>query len=156
MNWKFWKKEEVEEVDEYIIDVSSIPTSTLVRWALYDTGISNPNKYAEALGFNPISKEGEEMELRESQARLEKLEPYIDFIDMLSSINGEILAETFSGIMSKLGVSISDEDMIEGRELMSELYAGISLSCIVPAFSAALHLGIIVNPGAYVTEVEDE
>jgi hypothetical protein len=53
MNWKFWQK---KQDPEFFIDTSNIPASTLLRWALYDTGIPDPNKYALALGFNPISK----------------------------------------------------------------------------------------------------
>jgi hypothetical protein len=153
MNWKFWQK---KQDPEFFIDTSDIPASTLLRWALYDTGIPDPNKYALALGFNPISKEGEEMELRESLLRMARLDPYIDFIELVSSINGEILAETFSSILEKLDIDVSDKDLVEGREMLSELYAGIALSCIVPAFSAALHLGILVNPGAYVVEADNE
>lgn len=154
MNWKFWKKK--EKPFELIIDSSDIPTSTLLRWALYDTGVPNPNNYALALGFNPISKEGEDMEIKESRARMANLDPYIDFIDLMAFINGEILAETFTGVMEKIGVKVSDEDLVEGREMLAELYTGIALSCIIPTFSAALQLGIIVNPGTYVVEVGDE
>lgn len=154
MKWKFWEKK--SESTEVYIDTSSIPTSTLLRWALYDTGIPDPNEYALALGFTPISKEGEEMELRESRTRMARLDPYIDFIELVSSINGEILAETFSSILDKLDIEVTDKDLIEGREMLSELYAGVALSCIIPAFSAALHLGIMVNPGAYVVEADDE
>lgn len=153
MNWKFWQK---KDDLEFFIDTSGVPASTLLRWALYDTGIPDPNKYALALGFNPISKEGEEMELRESTLRMARLDPYIDFIELVSSINGEILAETFSSILEKLDIEVTDKDLIEGREMLSELYAGVALSCIIPAFSAALHLGIMVNPGAYVMEADNE
>jgi len=156
VNWKFWKKEDTQESVEFYIDSSEIPTSTLVRWALYDSCVPNPNKYAQALGFNPVSKEGEEMEIQESKVRLEKLEPYDEFIYTFANISGDILAETFSGVMKKIGVEITDEDLIEGREIMAELYSGVALSCIIPAFSIALHLGIIVNPGAFVTEASDE
>lgn len=154
MNWKFWKKS--PEVPEIYIDSSEIPTSTLLRWALYDTGIKDPNKYALALGFNPISKEGEEMELRESEIRMARLDPYLDFIQMVASINGEILAETFSTVLGKMDIEVSDEDMIEGREILADIYAGVALSCIIPAFSSALQLGILVNPGTFVTEINDE
>lgn len=152
MKWKFWEKNE----PEFFIDTADVPAITLLRWALYDTGIPNPNEYALALGFTPISKEGEEMEMRESRARMARLDPYIDFIELASSINGEILAETFSSVLNKLDIDVSDKDLVEGREMLSELYAGVALSCIIPAFSAALHLGIMVNPGAYVTEADDE
>jgi hypothetical protein len=149
VNWKFWQK---NTEPEFIIESKDIPTSTLLRWFLYDTAIPNPNKHAKALGFNPISAEGEEMEIRESRARLKKVEPYIDFIALMADINGLVLAETFSELAEKLGLDQSGLDREEEREIMADLYTSIAISCIVPAFSAALEIGILENPGTFVTE----
>jgi hypothetical protein len=149
VNWKFWQK---DTEPEYILETKDVPTSTLLRWFLYDTAIPNPNKHAKALGFNPISAEGEEMEIKESRARLRKIEPYIDFISLMADINGQVLAETFTELAEKLGLTESGLDKDEEREVLADLYTSIAISCIVPAFSAALELGILENPGAFVTE----
>lgn len=153
MNWKFWQK---DTGPEFIIETEDVPTSTLLRWFLYDSAIPNPNKHAKALGFNPISAEGEEMELRESIARLERLNPYLEYIALASDISGQMLAETFTDVLSKAGLIDPDDPSEDHRDALAELYTTIALSCLVPAFSSALHLGIIVNPGAYVSGAYNE
>jgi hypothetical protein len=147
MNWTFWRKE-----PEFTVETSEVPTSTLFRWALYDLGVDTPNKFAEAVGFTPISEEGEEMEYQDSIARLTNLTPYAGFIDTMATINAEILAETFAGVLRKYNL-IDDAMSIEDEKaLMLGLYKHISISALVPAFSSALKLGILVNPGMYITE----
>jgi hypothetical protein len=143
----FWKPK-----PELMIETTEVPTSTLFRWALYDLGVDTPNAFAEAAGFTPISAEGEEMERRDSELRLHSVEPYASFIDTLAKINGEILAETFASVLKKYNL-IDDELTVESeKEVMAELYTHISISALVPALSAALKLGILVNPGTYVTD----
>jgi len=152
VNWKFWKR--FEEPGFYI-ETKAVPTSTLVRWYLYDTKVKHPNKRAEALGFNPISAEGEEMEIKESQNRLKNLEPYENFLAMFSDISGLVTAESFSEQIKFFGISMPEDiDEDEAKKQIADMFTNIALSCLVPAFSAALQLGIVVNPGTFVTEVE--
>lgn len=146
MNWKFWNKE-----PEMELEITDVPTSTLFRWFLYDTKIPTPNKFAEAAGFVPISAEGEEMERRESDERLLNVVPYMDFIELMANINGEVLSETFASVLRRynlLGPEMSIEDE---KDVMCELYTQISASALIPAISAALQLGILVNPGSFVS-----
>jgi len=153
VNWKFWQS---EAEPEFIIETQDVPTSTLLRWFLYDCAVPNPNKHAKLLGFNPISAEGEEMEIRESRARLKKVEPFVDFIALMADINGQVLAESFSDLLKSVGIEELEIDEEEGHEALAELYTSIAISCLVPAFAAALQLGILVNPGTYVTEAISE
>ena len=143
MNWKFWKRD--EPLFEFVIDSKEIPTSTLFRWFCYDSGVEVPNKIAEAVGFNPISSEGEEMELKESIIRLRRVEPYKDFIDMMSTIAGEVMTKSMKEIMNN-DEMLSEED----QEIMSDVYTKLATLALVPAFSAALELGLVTNPGMYV------
>jgi len=150
VNWKFWKRD--EPLFEFVIDSKEIPTSTLFRWFCYDSGVDIPNKFAEAVGFHPISSEGEEMELKESTARLRRVEPYKEFIDLISTIAGEIMSKTTQD-------ALVDEKMFDEEEqfFISEMYAKMAQVALVPAFSAALELGLVVNPGTYIgTEYLDE
>jgi hypothetical protein len=146
VNWKFWAKD-----PEMELEITDVPTSTLFRWFLYDTRVSTPNKFAEAAGFVPISDEGEEMERRESDVRLLNVIPYMDFIELMANITGEVLAETFAGVLRKYGLVESDLSIEDEKELMCELYTQISASALIPSFSAALQLGIIVNPSSFVS-----
>jgi hypothetical protein len=151
MSWKFWEKK--KNPLEILIESSTVPTSTLFRWALYDLGVDAPNKFAEAAGFTPISEEGDELERKESEERLQAVYPYRSFIALMAGISGEILAETFTNLMSKHGLVDGEEAAELEKELMSEIYEQVSISALVPAFSAALDLGIIVNPGTFTEDM---
>lgn len=154
MSWKFWGKK--KNPLEIVMESSTIPTSTLFRWALYDLGVPNPNKFAEAAGFTPISEEGDELERKESEQRLEAVYAYRSFIALMAGINGEILAETFTSMLSKHGLLEGAEALESEKEIMAEIYEQLSISALVPAFSAALDLGIIVNPGTFTEDLENE
>jgi hypothetical protein len=149
MNWMFWRK---DVPFDFTVETTDVPTSTLYRWALYDLGITTPNAFAEAAGFIPISDEGEEMEKRDSVSRLRAVEPYVGFIDTMATINGEILAETLSSVLKKYNLVNDDLSIEDEKDIMAELYTSISISALVPALSAALKLGILVNPGMFITE----
>jgi len=154
MSWKFWGKK--NDPLEILIESSTVPTSTLFRWALYDLGVPNPNKFAEAAGFTPISEEGDELERKESEERLEAVYAYRSFIALMAGINGEILAETFTNLLSKHGLMESEEDLESEKELMAEVYEQLSISALVTAFSSALDLGIIINPGTFTEDMDYE
>lgn len=145
MSWKFWKKNE----PEYYVETQDIPATTLYRWFLYDLGIENPNKYADSAGFSPVSPEGDEFERRESLERLLQVIPYKPFIEMMAAFNGEILSKTLTNILKDNNL-VDDEFSLESdMHTMAELYTKVSASVLVPAFAAALELGILVNPGMY-------
>ena len=149
MNWKFWKK---PPAFGYIIESTNVPTSTLFRWALYDLGIDTPNRFAEAAGFVPISEEAEEMEIRDSHNRLQKLETYTGFIDTMSIITAEILSESFASILRKYNLVQESATIEDEKKALAELYSHIALSALIPTLSAGLKLGIIENPGTFTTE----
>ena len=140
-----------EESSEFTTEELNVPVSTLFRWALYDMSIKNPNRFAEAAGFTPISKEGEEMEKRESEERLAKLVPYTDFIDLMASIAGEIIAESFAGLLSKYDIPELDIDSEEEKTLMFEMNTLVALHAIIPTLSAGIELGILSNPNNFLS-----
>ena len=149
MSWKFWQK---DPEPQYIIESTNVPTSTLFRWALYDLGIDTPNRFAEAAGFIPISDEAEEMERRDSHLRLDRLEPYIGFIDTMANITAEILSESFASVLRKYNLVDESMTIEQEKKALAELYNQISLSALIPTLSAGLKLGIIENPGTFTTE----
>ena len=153
MSWKFWQR---KPRIEFELESEVIPTSTLFRWFLYDIGVDNPNKFIEAAGFNPISEEAEEMELKDSSIRLTEVLPYKAFIAAMAAINGEIMAETLTNILLRNGVIHDEVSAEEEKATLMEVYEQVSLSALVPAFAAALHMGIVINPGTLVTEGEYE
>jgi hypothetical protein len=144
----FWRK---QPQPEFFIESTDIPTSTLFRWALYDMGVENPNQFAEAAGFTPISEEGEEFEERESFGRLTQVYPYKGFIDIMSMIHGEILAETFAAVLRKYNLQVPDMSLDEEKDAMSELYASLSATSMLVMLSAGLELGILTSPDHFIS-----
>jgi hypothetical protein len=153
VNWKFWDKKEY--VDENTIESGVVPISTLFRWALFDLGIKSPNSYSDTAGFSPISEEGAEVEERDSANRILSLSAYKHFITTMATINAEIGASSHYKTLVDSGFLPDDMDLEEVRERINDLYYSLSASAIVSALSAALSLGIVVNPGAYVLEDVD-
>ena len=149
MNWKFWDKS--ADKSDYV-DSGLVPMSTLFRWALFDLGVTSPNTYAKTAGFSPISEEGIEVEERDSLARVIHLDAYKDFITAMASINAEIGTGAHFKALADSGVLPEDADLEEVKDKINELYYSLSASAIIASLSAALSLGIIVNPGAYVLE----
>jgi hypothetical protein len=148
VNWKFWER---YSEPEYVIESSEIPATTLYRWFLYDSGIDEPNKYALSAGFTPVSEEGDEMERKESLDRLVQVLPYKPFIEMMSAINGQVIADSLLATLKDNDIMAENADLVEDSALMAELYTKVSSSVLIPAFAAALELGILVNPGSFVS-----
>jgi len=148
MNWKFWER---NSEPEYVTESLEIPATTIYRWFLYDSGIDDPNEYALGSGFSPVSAEGDEMERRESTERLLQVVPYKPFVDMMASINGQVLAETLTATLKKDGVIDDASSIAEDMELMAEIYTRVSAAVLIPALATALELGILVNPGSFVS-----
>jgi hypothetical protein len=69
----------------------------------------------------------------------------------MSTINGEVLAETLTHVLRKYNLIDDTVKLEEEKEIMAELYTQVSASVLIPAFSAALQLGIIINPGNFVS-----
>ena len=132
MSWKFWKKD-----DEPQIYSNQIPLSTLIRWYCYDLGIEEPNHLFRAFNLMPVSQEGEEYEMGESETRVDEIVGLLPFFEMIASIN----AKAISTIQLQ---DIETEDVSEIEpELMESLYRQVSFAALVAAFSAALELGFL-------------
>ena len=132
MSWKFWKRDETPQVYS-----DQIPLSTLIRWYCYDLGIQEPNDLFRAFNLMPVSKEGEEYEMGESETRVDEIVGLLPFFEMIAAIN----AKAISTIQLQ---DIETEDVSEIEpELMEGLYQQVSFAALVAAFSAALELGFL-------------
>ena len=132
MSWKFWKKEETPQVYS-----NQIPLSTLIRWYCYDLGIEEPNHLFRDFDLMPVSKEGEEYEMGESETRVDEIVGLLPFFEMIAAIN----AKAISTIQLQ---DIETEDVSEIEpKLMEGLYQQVSFAALVAAFSAALELGFL-------------
>ena len=123
----------------------SIPISTILRWFLYDSDIvDNINDLAEALGLSRVSEEGDDKEREESDVRIEKLEPLVPFIDLISDAAASSMAAYHMAEMLNVGeIDESDEDALLKNEMMINLYKAVAFAAIVGALSIGFELGIL-------------
>jgi len=132
VSWKFWKKEDKPQVYS-----NKIPLSTLIRWYCYDLGIEEPNHLFRAFDLMPVSEEGEEYEMGESETRVDEIVGLLPFFEMIAAIN----AKAISTIQLQ---DIETEEVSEIEpKLMEGLYQQVSFAALVAAFSAALELGFL-------------
>ena len=134
-----------------------IPFTTLVRWYLYDLEVENPNKIAELLGLTPISQEGEEKEIEDSDNRMSELINLLPFIDNIAEINAQILV-AIQRPQTKIIVDNSNGAIIleELEENLKNTYRHVSFSGITAAFSAGLELNILEHGESEFEEFEIE
>jgi hypothetical protein len=132
VSWKFWKKD-----DEPQVYSNQIPLSTLIRWYCYDLGIEEPNHLFRAFDLMPVSKEGEEYEMGESETRVDEIVGLLPFFQMIAAINAKAISTIQLQDVETEDVSDIDPKLMEG------LYQQVSFAALVAAFSAALELGFL-------------
>jgi hypothetical protein len=134
-----------------------IPFTTLVRWYLYDLEVVHPNKIAEILGLNPISQEGEEKEIEDSDNRMSELVSLLPFIDNISEINAQVLVAVQRPSTEILvNGSNGTLNLEEMEENLRNTFRHISFSAITAAISAGMELAILDHGGADFEEYEIE
>ena len=136
MSW-FNRRKEPEHI------TTNIPFSTILRWALYDFGVDNPNEIAAKLGLTPVSKEGEEKEQEDSLIRLDHLDEVLPFIDVISELNAKIVANVQMRELKEEGLMNMEELGEEEVESMVGFYHAIGFSALVAAFSSGIQLDIL-------------
>jgi len=141
MNWfsRLFNRDD----DEYVEDIS-VPLSTILRWYLFDTAVSDHSVIGELIGLSPISEEGESKELEDSEERLSKLAFILPFIDSMSDISANFMTAIHCKEAGKVqGIELDDEDV----EAMISVYKLVSISTLIGTFSIALNLGLIQPNG---------
>jgi hypothetical protein len=136
-----WFSDRFRKEPEHVI--TNIPLSTVLRWALYDFGIDNPNEIASKLGLTPVSKEGEEKEQEDSLIRMGHLEEVLPFIDVISELNARIVASVQMRELKEEGISGLEEIGEEELDHMVGFYQAISFSALVAAISCGIQLDIL-------------
>lgn len=137
--WKFWKRKyKIETV------VTQVPMSTLARWYFYDAGLEEPNKMASLVGMIPVSSDGNEKEEEASDIRLTKILPLLPFLQTISDINARSIA-TLQFDHYKTEHQIDEQQLVEEKEHIEDMYRQVGYSALIAAFSSAVELGIISN-----------
>jgi hypothetical protein len=131
---------------------ASVSMGTLFRWYCYDVGIEDPNKLSNLLGLTPISKDVEDMELKDSYQRLEYIEPIMAFLRAMAEINSAAISENQFALFENALPDMSDEDKGHLKEHMRMLANVISLTALVSTFSSAIHVGLVEPTGLVLGE----
>jgi hypothetical protein len=131
----FRKKDEVEY--EYV--TRDIPFSTLIRWFIYDTALIEPNEAAQILGITPVSEEGDDKEMEDSEIRLESIQDLMPFIMTMAELCSTALTKIHAHEISNGDETVGEEEM----DSMKSMYLLVSLSSIVTSFASAIELNLI-------------
>lgn len=132
-DWLFRKRPHLE--------ITELPITVLNRWFLYDSGIGEENLLASSIGLTNVSEEGDSKEREDSDARVEKVAYLIPFLDHMSTLTAEVVAESQKKMM--LADGLSRPQVEEEIELVKNVYKGISLCSLMASFSIANELGFI-------------
>ena len=144
---------------KYEIITNEVPMSTVMRWYLYDTALTeNVNELADRIGLTPISQEGEAKEQEDSDERLLNVEPLYVFLESMADLSSQVLVNIHIKELEEHGEDA--DDLMENLENMANVYKAIALSTLMGTFSSALSLGLIdhatVNMSTYYFGDENE
>ena len=135
-------------------ELHQVPITTLYRWYLYDIIGENANKHIDIFGLTPVSEEGNEKELEDSEIRISEIEPLLSFLSLYANINAEYSFEVHKGQMMKIpGIT---ESMIESSsDNLKEFYSNMAFNALTAALASAVDLKLITLHGLF-TGIKDK
>lgn len=89
--------------------------------------------------MTPVSEEGDDKEMQDSDNRLEAIADLMPFLVVLAEISATALTKIQSHEIAETEGAISEEEI----ESMHSLYTLVSLSSLISGFSTAVELGLI-------------
>ena len=153
MKW-FRKRKKKSSIRFTLSEDNIIPLTTLARWYLYDTDLEEPNKVAHRLGMSPVSDEGNEKELQDSDKRIDRIISLYPFIGAIADINARAVAATQIMHMEDYN---GGPELADSEAMISELYRVIGHAAITSAFSTAVELGIVrLSEGKEASRIVEE
>jgi hypothetical protein len=122
------------------VEVTHIPLPILIRQVIYDSMLEPSEGIAEIMGLPPISDEVAEMEVEDSQKRLERFSKLLPFIDSHSDMASRICAAAYAiedeeDSLSSLG----DVDI----DNVTSLFKVVAISSTISCISTLFNLGLI-------------
>lgn len=135
-----WFRRHKEE-PEYGIFTSQVPMTTMTRWFVYDIGY-NDSGIEDILGLSPVSDEGSDKELEDSEDRLDAIGPLIPFMSAMADISSTVLSVIAMELLDESELA-DDESIEEIATTLKGLYKSVALSSIIGSLSIATSLGLI-------------
>lgn len=134
----WFKKQKIEETE-----LTSIPVSTVIRWCLYDMSISETNEIAVAMGLSPVSEEGHEKEVQDSNERLANIYELLPFVEMMSDISSKICTASQLRELESVVDLEALELTPESIESLVAAQKAVAFAAIVSVLSSGIELGIL-------------
>lgn len=126
----------------------TVPLSTLIRWYIYDLQIKDANKLAAEFDLMPVSEEGEQKELDDAEARVDRIYSLLPLVEVFSEINAKAVLTLQTDEMIEMGMK--PEQLAEEAETLKGFYQSVSAAALISMLSSALELGIIEVRGSLV------
>lgn len=152
MSW-FRRKRE----PEFEIITNDIPLTTVQRWYLYDTNLTDEvNDIAEIIGLSRISEEGEAKEKEDSEERLVNILPLFPYLEAMAEHSANVMTAIHTKEIIDKNLDEDEEEAAEVLASMFSVYKAIALSTLVGTFSTALHLGLVTTTAISSNTIYDE
>jgi hypothetical protein len=160
MNWfsKFFKKDDDDDFDfDFVSD--EFPSSTLLRWFIYDVGVGDENALAEYLGLTRVSDEGNTKEQEDSDNRLVEIKEVFPYIDYISTISSDVITAAQLKVLRESPTMHSPElqkELEDDLKIMREIYRSVAATTLLGAISIGVRLGVLEQGGVALEEIDLE
>lgn len=158
MNWfsKFFKKDDDDDFD-FVSD--EFPSSTLLRWFIYDVGVGDENALAEYLGLTRVSDEGNTKEQEDSDNRLVEIKEVFPYIDYISTLSSDVITAAQLKILKESPAIHGPEvqkELEDDLKIMREIYKSVAATTLLGAISIGVRLGVLEQGGVALEEIDLE
>jgi hypothetical protein len=153
---KFFKKDDNNDFD-FISD--EFPSSTLLRWFIYDVGVGDENALAQYLGLTRVSEEGNTKEQEDSDNRLVEIKEVFPYIDYISTISSDVITAAQLKVLRESPTMHSPElqkELEDDLKIMREIYRSVAATTLLGAISIGVRLGVLEQGGVALEEIDLE
>ncbi|CAB4129606.1 hypothetical protein UFOVP115_60 [uncultured Caudovirales phage] len=137
--------------------MQKLPISTLYRWFLYDISGEDAKKSFTLFELSPVSEEGDEKELEDSEIRLTEVTPLLPLVKMYADMSAKYTFDIQKEELLKAkGVTPS---MVESSsKTLKEFYSSMVFNGLLGMLAAAVELELIELNGTFtgIKETDDE
>lgn len=157
MSWfsRFFDKGE----DDFNLEFSptEFPSSTVLRWFIYDVGVGDENALAEYLGLTRVSEEGNAKEKEDSDNRLIEIKELFAYVDYISTIGSDVITAAQLKILKESPEAMSPEiqkELENDLEIMRDIYKSVAATTLLGAISIGVRLGVLEQGAVALEEIE--
>jgi hypothetical protein len=151
-----------EEEFDFNEGTKIIPMSTLLRWYVYDLGVSDGEEFGQLIDLPPISEEGADKEKQDSDDRMARVNPYEDFIKNMAEISGYIIGtiqnEHLDNVIADHFPDASPEEIAQmkaAREEATLFLDQVGFAAALFTLSVGFEVGLLAPGPAVITKASD-